>query len=218
MSPARFYSIDYFAKPQYLPLKKNIDHYMQSRLDNSSLPTAHLPTAEDVERVFNAVFAGSMNTVLMGGAPEPCYLPADADDARHRIFYRENFVSSSLHESAHWLVAGAARRLLPDWGYWYAPDGRDAIQQREFERVEVKPQALEWLLHLACGLRFCVSLDNLGEDAGDGDAFKDLVYQQATHNIRHGVNARTEQLYDALSAAFGGPIFSSLRLLRVDLD
>lgn len=213
MSPVRFYSIDSRVKPQYLPLKKNIDHYMQSLLAISSLPAAR-----DIERVFNTVFAGSMNTVLIGGAAEPYYRPADSEDTRHRIFYREDFVSSSLHEIAHWLVAGAERRLLPDWGYWYAPDGRDAEQQSIFEQVEVKPQALEWLLHIACGLRFQVSLDNLGEHAGSGKVFKDRVYEQVSTNIRTGVNARTHQLYDALSAAFGGPSFSSVQLSRRDLD
>ena len=213
MSPVRFYSIDYFAKPQYLPLKKNIEHYMQSLSTNSSMPAAC-----DIERVFNAVFAGNMNTVLMGGAPEPCYRPADHEDPRHRIFYREDFVSSSLHEIAHWLVAGPERRLLQDWGYWYAPDGRNVAQQREFERLEVKPQALEWLLHIACGLRFRASLDNLGEDAGNGDAFKDQVYQQACNNLRQGVNARARQLYDALRAAYGGPALSAVCFSRADLD
>jgi elongation factor P hydroxylase len=176
------------------------------------------PDCCSIERVFNATFADSHNTVLIGGAPEPFYRPADADHAQHRIFYREDFVSSSLHEIAHWLVAGPERRLLPDWGYWYAPDGRDAEQQGKFEQVEVKPQALEWLLHIACGLRFQVSLDNLGEHAGSGEVFKDRVHEQANTNIHHGVNDRTQQLYDALSTAFGGPLLSSVCLSRRDLD
>lgn len=176
------------------------------------------PVARDIERVFNSVFAGSMNTVLVGGAAEPFYRPADGEDPRHRIFYREDFVSSSLHEVAHWLVAGPERRLLPDWGYWYAPDGRDTEQQGMFEQVEVKPQALEWLLHIACGLRFRVSLDNLGEHAGSGEEFKDSVYEQTNTNIHNGVNSRTQQLYEALRAAFGGPLLSSVCLSRRDLD
>ena len=180
---------------------------------NSRLPTAH-----DIECVFNAVFAGSMNTVLIGGADEPYYRPADDEDLRHRIFYREDFVASSLHEIAHWLVAGAARRLLSDWGYWYAPDGRNAAQQAEFEQAEVKPQALEWLLSIACGIRFRVSLDNLSEHAGIGDIFKNRVYEQACVNIRYGVNERTRVFYDALIAEFGGLPLSAVTLLRTDLD
>ncbi len=162
------------------------------------------PDCRDIERVFNATFADSFNTVLIGGAPEPFYRPADAEHAQHRIFYREDFVSSSLHEIAHWLVAGPERRLLPDWGYWYAPDGRNAEQQRQFEQVEVKPQALEWLLNIACGLRFQVSLDNLGDDAGDGRLFKDRVYAQTCVYLAQGTNARSVQLCEAFASAFGG--------------
>jgi elongation factor P hydroxylase len=174
--------------------------------------------ASEIERVFNAVFAGSLNTVLIGGAAEPFYAPADDKDSRHRIFYREDFVSSSLHEVSHWLVAGAERRLLPDWGYWYAPDGRNAEQQHAFEQVEIKPQALEWLLSIACGVHFRVSLDNLGEHVGSGSTFKDRVYQQTVTYIRDGVNARAQQFYNALVSGFGGPPLSIVRVSRRDLD
>lgn len=214
MSPVCDYSIYSRNKPQYLQRKNLFSPYMQSISANSSLPVAG-----DIERVFNATFGTSLGTVLLGGAPEPFYCPADANDARHRIFYREDFVSSSLHEIAHWLVAGPERRLLPDWGYWYAPDGRNAQQQRVFERVEVKPQALEWLLHLACRLPFRVSLDNLGADAGDGRDFKDNVYQQACLYQRDGVNARAQQLYAAFALAFGGPEeLATVTLSRLALD
>ena len=177
------------------------------------------PTSTDIERIFNVTFAKRLNTVLIGGAAEPFYRPADTEDSRHRIFYREDFVSSSLHEVAHWMVAGETRRLLPDWGYWYAPDGRDAAQQQMFERMEVKPQALEWLLHVACGLRFQVSLDNLSNQVGSGDAFKERVYAQACCYICDGVHERMQRFYDALSAAFGGaPALNRLVLSRTDLD
>ena len=160
-----------------------------------------------------------MNTVLIGGTPEPFYRPADETDARHCIFYREDFVSSSLHEVAHWMVAGESRRLLPDWGYWYAPDGRNAAQQQAFERMEVKPQALEWLLHCACGLRFQVSLDNLSEYASDGSVFKDRVYEQACQYLCEGVHERMRIFYEALAVFFGGaPALDHLVLLRSDLD
>lgn len=75
-------------------------------------------------------------------------------------------------------IAGEQRRLLPDLGYWYAPDGRTAEQQALFERVEIKPQAIEWLFSKAFGLNFRVSLDNLTGDAGNGASFKDNVYTQ----------------------------------------
>jgi elongation factor P hydroxylase len=135
------------------------------------------------------------------------------------FFIAKILLSSSLHEVAHWMVAGEARRLLPDWGYWYAPDGRDAAQQQVFEQMEVKPQALEWLLHAACGLRFRVSLDNLSDGAGDGSAFKDRVYEQACHCIRNGVHERMQCFYQALAETFSGAgALQDLVLSRADLD
>lgn len=187
--------------------------------DPSILVTAVTPQAGDIERVFNTCFLVSHNTVLTGGAAEPFYRPADEHGLQHCIVYRDDFVSSSLHEVAHWLVAGAERRLLPDWGYWYAPDGRSAEQQQQFLQVEIKPQALEWLLHKACGLPFRVSLDNLGEGAGDGQLFKNAVFAQAGDYLANGVNDRTRIFYHALAEAFGGsPVISTLCLLRQELD
>ena len=90
-----------------------------------------------------------------------------ADGARglpHRL-------GGALHEVAHWCVAGPRRRCLDDYGYWYAPDGRDAAAQAEFLRVEVRPQALEALFCAACNHPFRVSLDNLDGDPGDEARF-----------------------------------------------
>lgn len=44
------------------------------------------------------------------------------------------------------MSTGEKRRQLVDFGYWYAPDGRSAEQQELFQAVEVKPQAMEWIL------------------------------------------------------------------------
>lgn len=77
-----------------------------------------------------------------------------------------------MHEISHWTIAGAKRRLLPDLGYWYAPDGRTKEQQDLFEQVEVKPQAIEWLFAQSFGRKFRVSLDNLTGDSGDGKSLK----------------------------------------------
>jgi elongation factor P hydroxylase len=178
-----------------------------------------VPVALDIARIFEVTFSASYNTVLIGGAAEPFYRPADEECSFHRIFYREDYVASSLHEAAHWLVAGEARRRLPDWGYWYAPDGRNPQQQRAFEMAEVKPQAIEWLLSVACGLCFRVSLDNLAESAGNGSAFKDRVYEQFCINIQQGVNERTQQFYVALAQAFAGPpLLSAIQVSRTELD
>ena len=116
--------------------------------------------ANTLEQVFRDCFYATHRTRLVGGAAEPLYLPAqEGRDAM--IFYREDYPASALHEVAHWCIAGPARRELEDYGYWYAPDGRSAEQQRAFERVEVRPQAVEWHLALASGVAFTVSADNL---------------------------------------------------------
>lgn len=117
------------------------------------------------------------NVRLVKGEHEPEYFPASAHSPA-RIQFAHGFFNSALHEISHWSIAGAKRRLLPDLGYWYAPDGRTAEQQALFEQVEIKPQALEWLFATAFGRRFRVSLDNLNGDGGNGRYFKDQVYAQ----------------------------------------
>ncbi len=96
----------------------------------------------------------------------------------HHIIFRHDYFSSALHEISHWCVAGEQRRKQVDYGYWYAPDGRSEEQQREFEQVEVRPQAVEWVLHVAVGKPFKVSVDNLEGDPGSNEHFKDAVFQQ----------------------------------------
>lgn len=122
---------------------------------------------------FNACFT-EQNTILAHSTDEPEYLPA-TDQQPAQILFAHGFFASALHEISHWCIAGAERRTQPDLGYWYAPDGRTQEQQQLFEQVEIKPQALEWLLTTACGRPFRVSLDNLKGDAGNGEHFKDAV-------------------------------------------
>ena len=108
---------------------------------------------------FEASLGQSYSTRLVGGFGEPEYLPATADNPAE-IRFREDFLSSALHEVAHWCIAGAERRLLHDFGYWYWPEGRNAEQQLAFEQAEVRPQALEWIFSNACGQAFHLSRDN----------------------------------------------------------
>lgn len=86
---------------------------------------------------------------------EPEYFPA-TEDAPARIQFAHGFFNSALHEISHWTIAGEQRRLLPDLGYWYAPDGRTAEQQALFEQVEIKPQAIEWMFAQAFSRKFRV--------------------------------------------------------------
>jgi elongation factor P hydroxylase len=125
---------------------------------------------------FNAWFSHH-NVTLVKGDFEPEYFPATAEQPA-KIQFAHGFFNSALHEISHWSIAGEKRRLLPDLGYWYAPDGRSAEQQSLFEQVEVKPQAIEWLFSTAFGRKFRVSLDNLTGDAGCGQKFKDQVFAQ----------------------------------------
>jgi len=125
---------------------------------------------------FNHWFS-HQNVTLVKGEAEPEYFPA-SNHTPARIQFAHGFFNSALHEISHWTIAGAKRRLLPDLGYWYAPDGRTAEQQALFEQVEIKPQAIEWLFAQAFGRKFSVSLDNLTGDGGDGSRFKDNVFLQ----------------------------------------
>lgn len=157
--------------------------------------------SRQLERLFSGCFHQRYRTRLLGGAAEPLYLPAtDSQDAR--IYYREDFAASALHEVAHWCIAGPQRRQLEDYGYWYAPDGRDAAQQRAFESVEVKPQALEWHFALAAGVPFNISVDNLqAPDSGD-DAFAAAVVQQARRWSREPLPPRAAIFRRALAQHF----------------
>lgn len=133
--------------------------------------------------LFNALFT-AQNVILVRGITEPEYFPANSHQPA-RIEFAHGYFASALHEISHWCIAGSRRRLLSDFGYWYAPDGRSMAQQQAFERVEIKPQALECLFSLACGRPFRVSQDNLFADFDtSGSTFAGDVYQQAQRYIQ----------------------------------
>ena len=171
-------------------------------------PPTSLPDADDPDtliRLFNALFLPTMKTQLVRGCDEPLYLPADAHYPYHRIIFAHGFFSSALHEISHWCLAGYARRQREDYGYWYIPDGRDQRQQQAFERAEVKPQAIEKCLALACGRAFHVSVDNLNSDVNvDREAFSHRVNEQAAQYRQHGLPPRAEVLYHAMNDVYIG--------------
>lgn len=161
---------------------------------------------ERLEHVFAQCFLASCHTRLIGGAAEPLYQPAAVPGDIHRLWYREDFFSSALHESAHWCIAGRARRELTDFGYWYAPDGRTPEQQQAFESAESGPQALEWLFSQACGIKFHLSVDNLDGldgDLPDNSSFRQQVLERALLWQKHGLPERAARFYDALCCEFG---------------
>ena len=152
--------------------------------------------------IFNQIFISSHNTRLDHSDDEPIYLPGDKQDPQHRILFAHGFFASALHEISHWCIAGAERRLLVDFGYWYEPDGRSAQKQREFEQVEIKPQAIEWILTKACGLKFNISTDNLSGKpevvAAGRELFAINVVKQVNKYLEKGLPERAAVLKQAL--------------------
>lgn len=159
----------------------------------------------DLIHVFNATFLEEFNTELLLGGDEPIYYPANEKHATHRIIFARGFYASALHEVAHWCIAGPQRRLLEDYGYWYEPDGRDAQTQAAFEQVEIKPQAVEWILAASCGFRFRVSCDNLSGVEPDRQKFTEKVRAQVLIYLREGMPARAQSYSDALRAFYQLP-------------
>lgn len=158
-----------------------------------------------LEAVFAECFADSYATRLEGGGDEPLYIASpDPAHAPHRIIYREDYFASALHEIAHWCLAGSARRCLDDYGYWYEPDGRTHEQQRGFEAVEARPQALEWILSDACGHAFHLSADNLEGDANPSDRFAASVARERERFESTGLPPRPARFLNALRDAYGG--------------
>jgi elongation factor P hydroxylase len=154
---------------------------------------------------FNDLFQISENTILVSGTDEPLYVPAKDSDEKHHIIFAHGFFASALHELSHWLVAGKERRKLEDYGYWYKPDGRTKLEQIAFEQVEIKPQALEWILSAACAHTFHFSADNLNGDSAISDEFKENVRRQAIGYIKEAPSIRMQQLVTRLSCAFNQP-------------
>ena len=154
--------------------------------------------------IFDALFGATYNTHLCAGSSEPIYLPTEKDGNAAQVIFAHGFFNSALHEVAHWCLAGEARRAQVDYGYWYAADGRSAAQQREFEHVEVKPQAIEWTFAVAAKRRFQVSCDNLSGEVTDPSGFKQAVYKQVVTYCETGLPARAQQFRDALAGYFGG--------------
>lgn len=184
--------------------------------------SSRLLIAQTLEQVFSDCFGESANAILRGGYREPLYQPATNTGQFNVLRYREDFFASALHEVAHWCIAGNARRKQVDFGYWYAPDGRNASQQRAFENVEYKPQTLEWFFAKACGYGFRISVDNLnaqGCQSPAEDAFKHRVIKQAEHWTAHGLPLDGGRFFNALCEEFGtSDDLSTLRFSLAEIE
>lgn len=161
------------------------------------------PSVDKLITLFDQLFLPDYNTRLVRGDDEPIYLPADEKSPNHRVVFAHGFYASALHEIAHWCVAGAERRKLVDFGYWYKPDGRTADEQAEFEKVEVKPQAYEWIMSVASGHKFHFSADNLSSEIGASEQFQENVLRTVHNLIEHGLPERLGLLVTELLAYSG---------------
>ncbi|WP_087464445.1 elongation factor P hydroxylase [Oleiphilus messinensis] len=182
--------------------------------------------------LFNQSFETSYRTVLEAGNEEPIYLPANIEieqpdlahqitwDSRrhyHRVVFAHGFFQSAIHEISHWCIAGPSRRTRLDYGYWYEPDGRNAAQQQAFERVEIKPQALEWIFCLCAGVRFRVSIDNLsGERSPTERVFKLNIVAQARSYLQQGLPDRAEMFAEKLKTFYNTASLDLNKQLQLD--
>jgi len=154
-------------------------------------------------KLFNQLFAETENTRLQTGASEPFY-QAPESDLPATIYSRDDYLSSALHEIAHWCIAGKKRRQIDDFGYWYKPEGRTQLEQDQFERVEIKPQAVEWALSLACRHQFNFSADNISQGIDASEEFKTSVRQQLQRYLDNSsLPPRAQLLYTHLNQLFG---------------
>ena len=137
----------------------------------------------------------------MGGASEPFYLPGQPN----QVLFRADYVRSALHEVAHWCVAGRRRRGLPDYGYWYTPDGRSAERQAAFFLVEAKPQAIESLFCEALNVAFAPSVDNLVHASSDSAlrAFEKRIGVWRARLLGGGLPRRASRFMAALARSDG---------------
>ena len=149
--------------------------------------------------IFNSGVGERYGTVIRGGRDEPLFLPSC--DSLDEIYFRDNFASSALHEIAHWCIAGAERRKFIDYGYWYK-ENRTEEEQLQFESLEIRPQALEWIFSEAAGVRFRVSLDNFERMTEDCFEFRASVREEA-RNLVPLVNKRASLFLSDLVSVSG---------------
>lgn len=164
-----------------------------------------LHLVDDIIQIFNHCFQQDYQTILVRGGDEPLYVPANEKQPYHQVIFARGFFSSALHEIAHWLIAGPERRLLEDYGYWYIPDGRNAQQQTAFEKVEIKPQALEWILADCCQYPFQLSVDNLNGPPMDIQAFREAILDEKQRMLGNGLSKRATTLCHALKSHYFRP-------------
>ncbi len=155
--------------------------------------------------LFNKNFGESHNVKLLSDRDEPVYYPASESVSYNRIIFANGYFNSALHEISHWVVAGEKRRQLEDYGYWYHADGRNVEQQRQFEELEILPQAIEKAFSEAVGRDFSASVDNLQApiERSQIELFSKRIKDKLAQLQQQGFPCRAAQFLEALSAEFG---------------
>ena len=172
---------------------------------------------QDLVNIFHSCFFEKYNTVLIKGEDEPLYLPADTNCPYNSLIFARGFFASALHECSHWLIAGEKRRTQVDFGYLYMPDGRSNVEQQLFQSMEIKPQALEWILSMAANYRFQVSIDNLNGAESDTYAFKLSLYNQVKAYCEKGLSERGESFRQALCHFYDTPKILNIKDFRMEM-
>jgi len=157
-------------------------------------------TAQEIIACFNLCFAESQNTILVGGASEPLYLPAKPKAV---LYFREDFAASALHEAAHWCIAGADRRRKVDFGYAYKAPPRSTRAQSWFYRMELKAQSLERVFAQAAGVEFHPSADNLHARTEAFSARVERAQPATTSWLASPAGARARTFLEALRTQHG---------------
>ncbi len=160
-----------------------------------------MSTADTLAGLFDRTFSAGYGVHMRGGASEPLYLPAIAQQPA-QLVYTHDYPSSVLHEAAHWCLAGAQRRQSMDFGFAYvATAARSTQEQAAFEAAEVRTQAIEWRLSLAAGVVFRLSVDSIGRDRMP---FLEMVAQEVQRRLREGWPPRVQRFAAVLADALGG--------------
>lgn len=157
--------------------------------------------ADHIIDIFSAAFFSRYRTLLKGGGSEPTYAPACYGEPAV-ITFREDFAASALHEVAHWCIAGAHRRSLPDYGYWYEAE-RDECSEARFMAAEASPQALEWIFSMAAARPFRISADNPHAPEDARNRLRGRVQSEARHWLARGLPQRAMTFAVGLGHASG---------------
>ncbi|MFK8020680.1 MAG: elongation factor P hydroxylase [Pseudomonadales bacterium] len=151
--------------------------------------------------LFNSLFQSAEQTVLVGGAKEPIYMPSSVENGLAQVVFSYDYFASALHEVAHWCLAGTERRQQLDYGYWYV-ECRSELEQEAFERAEVKPQALERVFSECTGYPFKPSFDCLQRPEYVADNFVAAMSAQYEQFLLRGLPSRAALFADALCSEF----------------